>query len=304
VEIVPGSDWGARFDRVMSRANVHEVSQHRVPLGGISYDYANMVLRGLALMHAGQLGAALRYLAVWDGRPGDGPGGTASTVAHWRQDGADVAVIDVQGSVQTLSGSAGPLPVDSPAAPAGPEPPPGPKIVVFLFGDVAGFAKLEEPQLPAFEEHFLGMIAGLIEGLPAAEQPLHRNTWGDAVYLVFPHVRTAGRFALEMRDRIAREDWAARGLRKDLSMRIGLHAGPAFPCIDRITQRPRFLGSHIVHAARIEPIAPTGQVYASQAFAALAAADRVTEFACRYVGQVPLHKGYGVYPTYHVERRS
>jgi class 3 adenylate cyclase/tetratricopeptide (TPR) repeat protein len=302
VEIVPGSDWGARFDHIIKSAKVHEVSEHRAPLGGISYDYASMVLRGLALMHAGQLGAPLRHLAVWDGRPGDGPGGTASTVARWRQGGADVAVIDVHGGVQLPSGSAGPPPVETPAAPASPEPSRGPEIVVFLFADVVGFAKLEEPQLPAFEEHFLGMIARLIEGLPAAEQPLHRDTWGDAVYLVFRHVRTAGRFALDLRDRIAQEDWAAKGLRNDLSIRIVLHAGPAFPFIDPIMQRPRFLGSHTSYAARIEPIAPAGQVYASQAFAALAAAGRVADFDCKYVGQSPLHKGYGIHSMYHVRR--
>ncbi len=37
-------------------------------------------------------------------------------------------------------------------------------------------------------------------------------------------------------------------------------------------------------------------------FATLAAAKGVTEFACDYVGQTPLAKGYGTFPTYHVRR--
>ena len=57
-------------------------------------------------------------------------------------------------------------------------------------------------------------------------------------------------------------------------------------------------------AARIEPITPPGQVYASQAFAALAAAQGVTEFTCDYVGQTPLAKGYGTFATYHVHRNN
>ena len=175
--------------------------------------------------------------------------------------------------------------------------------MVFFFGDVVGFSNLEEPQLPPFEAHFLGLIARLIDELPSRDQPLHRNTWGDAAYLVFPDVRAAGRFALDLRDRIARTDWTEMALPHDLSMRIGLHAGPAYRCTDPITRESRFLGSHISHAARIEPIAPPGQVYASQAFAALAAASRVPDFECRYIGQTPLHKGYGIYPMYHVRRR-
>ena len=32
--------------------------------------------------------------------------------------------------------------------------------------------------------------------------------------------------------------------------------------------------------------------------------DRVTDFVCRYIGQMPLAKGYGIFPTYHVQRRG
>ena len=57
-------------------------------------------------------------------------------------------------------------------------------------------------------------------------------------------------------------------------------------------------------AARLEPITPPGQVYASQVFAALASAEGVRDFTCDYVGQTPLAKGYGTFPTYHVRRRK
>jgi hypothetical protein len=57
-------------------------------------------------------------------------------------------------------------------------------------------------------------------------------------------------------------------------------------------------------AARIEPITPTRQVNVSEAFAALAAAQGVTDFACDYFGQTPMAKGYGTLPTYHVHPTS
>jgi class 3 adenylate cyclase/tetratricopeptide (TPR) repeat protein len=301
VDLVPGSDWGERYERVLGRAKVREVSGHRLGDNGVSYDYANQVLHGLAKMHAGQLGVALSHLAVWDRRPGDAPGGTASTVERWQASGYDVAVIDLttfQGHRPAAPAAAAPPPPPEPTAPGL-----VPEIAVYLFGDVVGFSKLEEPQLPPFRDHFLGLIARLIDELPGSARPFKRNTWGDAVYLVFPGVGAAGRFALDLRDQIAATDWSGKGLPGDLSMRIGLHAGPAYRCEDPVTKRPRFLGRHISHAARIEPIAPPGQVYASEAFAALAASARVPDFACRYIGQMPLAKGYGIYPTYHVQRR-
>ena len=67
-------------------------------------------------------------------------------------------------------------------------------------------------------------------------------------------------------------------------MRIGLHAGPTYRCLDPVTKRDRFLGSHISLAARIEPIVSPGRVYTSQAFAVLAAESGVPDFTCRYLG--------------------
>ncbi len=300
VEIIPESDWGARFDRLLSRAKVREVSSHRMGDGGVSYDYANQVVHGLARMHATQLGVDLAHLAVWDRQPGDGSGGTASSVERWIRSGFDVWIFDLPApEIPDADDSPTPYPTTTTPAPRD-----GTEVAVFLFGDVVGFSKLEEPQLPPFREHFLGLIARMIEGLPEPAQPFKRNTWGDAVYLVFPNVRAAGRFALDLRDRVAQTDWTTFGLPGGLTMRIGLHAGPAYRCIDPITQRLRFLGSHISHAARIEPIAPPGQVYASQAFAALAAAEYLPDFVCRYIGQTPLAKGYGIYPTYNIQRRG
>jgi len=62
------------------------------------------------------------------------------------------------------------------------------------------------------------------------------------------------------------------------------------------------IGTHVSRDARLEPITLPGQVYASQAFAALATAQRIEGFTCDYIGQTPLAKKYGTFPTYHVRR--
>jgi len=129
-----------------------------------------------------------------------------------------------------------------------------------------------------------------------------KNTWGDGLFFVFADVGSAGRFALELRDRVKATRWKARGL-PELDLRIGLHAGPVYGCIDPVTERRNYIGSHVSRAARIEPVTPPGNVYASQPFAALAAAERGLEFKCDYVGQTAMAKKYGTFPTYVVRYR-
>jgi len=306
VDILSGSDWGERFRRVLERADITTASHQRLDVSGVSYDYANMIVHGLATLRADHLDTELVRLAVWDGRTGDGPGGTASTVARWQSQGHAVDVIDLmeilrrqcpdlETSWVRAAASSGMATADEGSEFRS-------QIVSILFGDVVGFSKLTEPQVPRFVKHFLGLIAELLAGRP--NLPVKKNTWGDALYLVFEGPREAGRFALELRDRVVATRWDEVGLPAGLGLRIALHAGPVYLCIDPVTERPNCIGTHVSHAARIEPITPPGQVFASQAFAALAAAERVRDFACHYVGQTPLAKGYGIYPTYHVHRRD
>src|SRR5438045_1427170 len=92
------------------------------------------------------------------------------------------------------------------------------------------------------------------------------------------------------------------GLSSRLSLRIALPAGPVYEFTAPVTGNRSYGGTHVSRAARIEPITPPGQVYASEAFAAMAAAQRVTSFNLDYAGQTPMAKGYGTFPTYHVRR--
>jgi len=171
-----------------------------------------------------------------------------------------------------------------------------------LFADAVGFSKLTEPEVPRFVQHFLGAIAELSEKF--RETIIAKNTWGDGLYFVFSDVDLAGKFALELANLAATTKWEEKGLRAGLNLRIGLHAGPVYEFDDPITGTRSYSGTHVSRAARIEPITPPGQVYASEAFAALAAAQGAGSFTCDYVGQTPMAKGYGTLPTYHVRSRS
>ncbi len=95
-------------------------------------------------------------------------------------------------------------------------------------------------------------------------------------------------------------NWQEKGLPEDLSLRIALHAGPIYSCINPLNGNSNFIGTHVTKTARIEPVTPPNHVYASQAFVALAITEKVDEFTYDYVGQTPLAKDYGTLPMYHL----
>lgn len=298
VDIIPGADWRERCERLLDQAEVTTVSAQRLSRGGISYEYANRVLLGLARSHTERLGTVLTPFAVWDGKAGDGPGGTDWIVRQWREQDLEPEVIHLEELLQPNGDPS--TEVGLQTTPAGSLITDDTHIMALLFADVKGFAAMTEDQIPHFVSGFLGMVGDLVKFSEFA--PETKNTWGDGLYMVFDGVRKAGLFALELAERVRNVDWTEHELPDDLSIRIALHAGPVHKCTDPVTGLINYTGTHVSRAARIEPITPPGLVYASQGFAALASYERIGDFACDYVGQTPLHKGYGTYPTYNVRR--
>ena len=310
VDLGSTSGWGERFERVLAQATeVVVTSEQSSPQAPTVFEYANTFLYGWAKLRAEQLEAELVPLAVWDGKPGDGPGGTAGAVARWQARGHRVEIIDLAKILRAMPGGAMAVPRRASTvsvAASEPSASAAQTVMAMLFADAVGFSKLTEVQVLRFMEHFLGAIAALVAAAAAAQPPfapVAKNTWGDGLYFVFASARDAGRFALDLCERVEGTDWTAHGLPANLSLRIALHAGPVYAGKNPVTgQQPDYTGTHVSRAARIEPITPPGHVYASQSFAALAAAQGATDFTCDYVGQTPLAKGYGTFPTYHVRR--
>ena len=306
VEAIPGSNWGDRFQSVLQQAReVVTVSGQRLSGGSISYEYANDILLGLAITRSEQLETELVPLAVWDGKAGDGLGGTANAISRWESLGYKVELIPLNEILQNQCPEMIHIGAESPSAPQVPEAKPSdeyvPRIMGIFFADAAGFSKLTEEQTPRFVQYFLQMVGEMAR--TSRHKPVMKNTWGDGLYFIFERVIDAGEFALELCDAVKNARWENTGL-PQLSVRIGLHAGPVYRIIDPVTGQPNYIGTHVSQAARIEPITPPNQVYASQAFAALASADPHKTFKCEYVGQTPMAKGYGTLPTYVVRRLS
>ena len=97
VDFIPNSNWRARFERVLTRsARVITASTQRIGTGGISYEFCSQLLVGLAAIRCRQLDSTLIPLAVWDEKPGDGPGGTASVVENWRKLGYKPEIVNLE----------------------------------------------------------------------------------------------------------------------------------------------------------------------------------------------------------------
>ena len=176
--------------------------------------------------------------------------------------------------------------------------------MAMLFGDAVNFSNLNEQQVGRFIDHFMHPIGNIIRGY--AKTNVVRNTWGDGIYLVFDHVREAGLCALEICEftnrQVTNNEWKKHHLPDNLNVRIAVHAGPVFGCIDPITGTKNYTGTHVSRAARLEPKTPPGEVYASEAFAALCTQYPIDEFTCRYIKQLAWAKHYGTFPTFVIQR--
>lgn len=295
VDIIPGSNWRKRFERLISEANdVIIASPRKLEQSEVLYEYADRLLHGLAKMRTSQLDTEMITLAVWD-EDSSQTSGTTKKIQKWRQWGNNVEFIDLD-SLLKSSVTIQKLPKKDKEH----HNPADRQIMAILFGDVVNYSQLQEEEIPAFIEEFLGAVVKLES--QGKYTPRIKSSWGDCLYYVFSHVQEAGNFALELSELVQNTDWAKKGLPKGLNLRISLHAGPVYRYINPLSKEVSYIGSHVTYGARIEPITPPGKVYASRAFAAFSASEGVRDFSCDYVGQTRLAKGYGTFPTYHVQR--
>ena len=325
-----GPAWEQRFLKVLSQAHTtliaspadYSGSDHD-PSPTMEFIYANRIITGLAVLQAQALDFELKALAVWDGAPIENNGGTGGVVGEWQERQLNpriivpipLAPLSGPSSVQTPSilrttpSLTAPLAAQPPAAappPAGPNAVPVPleiehTIKALVFAEIINHRKIGERQMPAFIREFKGSVARILtqKNLP----PIVAESWGKSQSFIYERLQDAALFALELRDEISQTPWAERGLPADLGIRIVLHAGPVYAYIDPVLQRTACTGLHLSRAARIEPITPPGQVYATQEFAALCSAEDLSAVSFEFLGNLRTAKLMEEAPLYRLDRR-
>jgi len=319
-----GEAWRKRFAALLGDETRAPRVEHVINASlGVGVDaalysrFAQRLQLGLAVLTAELLGSNVVPLGVAFGRRGRAGGPAADGLAARAAElGVRIApdnVIDVeamldQRRVRRAYASAGG--VDGPANSGAALPF---RVMAILFADVEDYSKIPEHELPAFIEYFVGGVGSRLSLRPY--RPVNVRRVGDGLLMVFASVADAALCALDLVEWAGLHSepaadgqtfWSRVGLPREMRLRVALHAGPVFECTDPLTRAPAFEGAHINYAARIEPVTPGNQVYASEAFAALAASGRgdpgTREFTCEYVGQTSLAKKFGEYPLYHVRR--
>jgi class 3 adenylate cyclase len=246
------------------------------------FGFAGRIAMGHALNHAAFLDAPAEQLAIWDGQPSRGAAGTGRDVEAWRRSGHPTDVISVAPRRQIAS-----------AATVVPES--ARHIRAILFTDLRGFSTLRDEHFPAYVRVVLGTLAQIFE---RHETLLGHKSWGDAIQAVFASVSDAARCALELQDAISEIDTTTSGLPLELAMRVGAHVGPVLLLDEPFKREPTFWGRELTRAARIEPRTPEGEVYVTDAFAALLALEPASDLCCEYVGRITTAKGFETIPMY------
>jgi class 3 adenylate cyclase/tetratricopeptide (TPR) repeat protein len=306
VAIAREGGWVERFHRVLAQAaSIRVLGELYMPGSATGFEYCNLAVNGLARLFARSLDLEITPLAVWDGFAG-APGGTGSFVRYWRTHRVPVKIVPIATKPPSMLTSSDAFETDADdnddefeawVRASGRQ-----EIKAIMFADVVGYSKLPETVIPKYVAQFNQRVSRLMAESSSA--PINVNTWGDGLFFVFNGVEDAGRFALDLRDLVINTDWVDLGLPRQLSIRIGVHAGPVYVNFDPVVRQISFTGAHVSRAARIEPITHEGEVFASEEFAALAAADQSKGFSCVLVGTTALAKSYGLFRVYSLERSS
>jgi class 3 adenylate cyclase len=302
-----GPGWVDRCEHLLAAATDVRYATDDAFLGDdVLFRYGGELAMGLALLRARYLDAEAWQLALWDGAPARGAAGTAIDVATWRRAGRPAAIVSPDGIVTTYPGHERPHAKNTSSRcheSLSSSARTSRRVVrAMLFGDIRGFSKLTDEQLPTFATRVLGALAEVVH--THQEHVSYRNTWGDALYLVLTDVTAAAFCALDLQKAMAAIDLASDGLPDQLALRLGGHLGPVFPTYDPVLGTSGFMGSHVSRTARIEPVTPPGAVYVTEAFAAALVLDGPRELTCDYVGHMSAAKSYGRLRMYRLRRMN
>jgi class 3 adenylate cyclase len=302
INIKGDKSWIARYRQIMNNNHeIIELTKQGTQYSDYYYQYGNNIMYGQARIKALQLETTLYPLAVWNKDDIGKSGGASSFIKKWLDQGHEVNIIDLKSLIEG-SDTSNPLEVISKAPVKELDYYDDYQIKGILFADTVNYSRLQDHEFVAFEKVVFGIVKEMIES--EKYQIATKNTWGDAIYIVFDKIKDTGLFALELNERISALTWRELGFSQNMKVRTAVHAGPVHCSINPVTGLIHFNGTNVCRAARIEPLTPPGQVYTSLEYASLAASEHIDEFSCVYIGQISMPKKYGIFPTYHLRRRS
>ncbi len=180
------------------------VGEHPPDEDPSAFEYANLIITGLAKLRAEVLDTTVEGIAIWDGLDAGDRGGTASVVRLWRDLGIPIEHVEV--IAEGDRAVAGEVEQDTGEIPSQGRWPYRYSVEAMLFADATGYSRLTEQQIPLFFEHYMGAIAKL--NRTTDYMAVHTETAGDGLYMVFDDTATAANYALELSELITNCDWS------------------------------------------------------------------------------------------------
>lgn len=133
-----------------------------------------------------------------------------------------------------------------------------------FFATVQNYGALAAEQTPVFCNYFTEMVESKVRQL----KPVLSKVWGDSLFMVFDSAIRCAVLATELMVAVEKTDWAKMGLPSELTLRIGMHAGPVFAAYSCKSERRNYFGRHVVHTEHMLPNVTLGCVFATKQFAA------------------------------------
>ena len=276
-----GARWAERLERCLAAAaRVH--AERGFLEQELSWAAGNVTERalGLALLTASRAGGSLQIIDVDPRQQPPRIGAPTCFEAEERL---------AQKALSRLY-------AEEPAATA----PSGRRMVGLIFADFAGFQRLEDTVLPQFWNGPMRAIAQLLAR--HGDRVLLKNTWGDGLHVVTKDADTAASIMADIQHYMTLQRLKPEAPLADLTLRIAGHYAPAYEGFDSIYDARTYFGTQLSLAARIEPVTPPGQIYATEAFAARLAVENSEQFVLEYAGEIELAKRFGAYRLYSLRR--
>ena len=286
-----GEEWLPRYRRCReSAASLHFATPGAYVNDDHQFAYGAQIAMGLAALRARQIGGEAVQIAIFDKTARSfsktGFAGTTADSETWLKLGKRTIVIDPGPVGRTLK-----------------FPPPLPPVYdaqryirSILFADYKGFSALGERELPLFMREVMGRIGQALDDFGSHVE--FRNTWGDSLYAIIDEPAVAARIALSLQDRLSDLPELLSPRNTAGGMRIGLHFGPIYKSLDRVTRGPLWYGGEVNRTARIEPVTPVGGVYCTETFAAALVLGGDEAFVLTSVGEKVLAKDFGTIELY------
>lgn len=294
-----GSAWVDRFDAVLGRAaSVTILNRDVSDYQASAFDFANRMIGARASARATTLDAPLHALALWDGRPGDGAGGTADAAAYWTR--AKIPLFVIHPTQSELDGPwdsdeslpERPFPQLHSVNPAGVTS----AVVSFLYLRFGCYRTLTENDLPVFFRDIIGEISSTL--ISNGWYPA-RYGFGENYLLVWQSTREAVFAGIEIASLVNERLSRFSG---EMSLGAYLHCAPAQILVNPLLNQYSHEGAAVARLEEIGTLLSPGVIFATEPFADLLAFEKVRDVRCEYAGTVGATLSTSGYRVYQISR--